>query len=290
MKLTLKLAVFVSVGQAFFLSSCAFAQKSFNDQRLVASLNQTQDIKVYSQAHDGGVNSGGGNGQVADFYDRSLQIASQILALSPEVLRQQNINPTRLSKIAQELKIEATSRNLFWNEASVEALNFPDKIKILFNSPAWEKKTSLEKNQLIVHEFLGLLELPDHQFKVSAIVASQITGQRESFKTLDCTTSLNGRVIDRGVKKLYQEWGEPEGSGRALVYHGENFRVMADTYPLEIYIQILLKGEVVDVVRASSFQTLTQFMTSQWQQNRQARLLEVYAATEFSVSCVELKK
>jgi hypothetical protein len=150
----------------------------------VSVAQSTGSLKIYSKKYQGGVNSGGGNILVADFYRRSLRVLDQMGKLDRSVLQRYGIDPKKIESVSQKLVVEAILQPIVWNDTSVEAVNFPDQNGILFNSPAWEVKSNLEKDQLVVHEILGLFEVPDIKFRVSLALTEMLQKSESLFRAI----------------------------------------------------------------------------------------------------------
>jgi hypothetical protein len=112
--------------------------------------------------------SGGGNGDVAEFF-RLAKLFHYSVVKARMKLDQPVIDHDRFNAVMAALVIEGTSIPLFTQEvgAEVEALNYPSLGKIQFQRQAWERKAKLDKYRLVVHEMLGLLQIPDPQYSVS---------------------------------------------------------------------------------------------------------------------------
>jgi hypothetical protein len=184
-----------------------------------------------------------------------------------------------------QLSVKGTLEPLFWNDEPVEAVNFPDQKEIVFNTPAWKKKNYLEKDHLAIHELLGLLEITDYQFQVSKEISDLINGEHLSSKKLNCTTYVNGELVQSGLVSMYSGNREPEGSGRAVLHATGSYKVIAETYPLMISVQILSVGEVVKVIDNSAFKVLRQFM----QRDIPQTFNKSFEETDFKVTCQEVK-
>lgn len=124
-------------------------------------------------ANAGPISSGGGSSQTAEFFRIARGVGNVILAHKGEVAPPQ-FPHKELSQLLHKLQVEGTTAPLSHRGASVEALNFPDIQKVKFNVPAWEKRDQKAKTQLVVHELLGLLRLPDTQYRQSDWIAERV--------------------------------------------------------------------------------------------------------------------
>lgn len=180
MKSVLKLTLFLAMSQ-LVLSSTVVAAKLGAVAQTVDRMQAPRTSKntLTFSSYSGGSNTGGGGTVVADFYNTSLQVAANLDQLDEKVLKKFNVDKRKLKNKISQLKVKASAVPLMWDGGEVDAVNFPDEVGVLVYSRAWEKKTRVEKDELAIHEILGLLEAPDVQFKASKSLANLLVG----FKT-----------------------------------------------------------------------------------------------------------
>jgi len=118
---------------------------------------------------DGGSSSGGGNVREIEFHARIDKIA-QILQ-NPEVadLYRGTISSHELDTIADLIQVNFLDTDLFKEGIRKDALNFPSERRILVSQTSWDKlaNNTAQKDLLVFHEMLGLLERDDSNYRHS---------------------------------------------------------------------------------------------------------------------------
>lgn len=181
MKSILKLTLFLGMSQLVLPGMVAAANLGAVAQtvdRMQAPVTSKNTLRF---SNEGGSNTGGGGFVVKDFYNTSLRVGESLGRLDQKVLSRFKIDKTKLKDKMAKLKVKASAVPLMWNGGEVDAVNFPDEVGVLVYSRAWEKKPRLEKDELAVHEILGLLDAPDAQFEASRSLVTLLEG----FKTCE---------------------------------------------------------------------------------------------------------
>lgn len=113
----------------------------------------------------GGVDAGGGNLDVAEFYLIARAVAANYLSYSSTT--DLDGKGQQFAPLVRKLTVEESKEDLFNKGQLVDAINYPTDNKIVFNSKSWTQRTLLKKVELVVHELLGLLKIPDPSYLLS---------------------------------------------------------------------------------------------------------------------------
>lgn len=127
---------------------------------------------VQTRSIAGGVDAGGGNADVAEFYTiaRSISIHYQDTGSRTSL----SMKSMLLVDLVKSMKVEEVTHKLYLNNQYVEAINYPTENKIQFDASAWREKDNFKKTQLVIHELLGLLRVPDLNYKLSLEILSEM--------------------------------------------------------------------------------------------------------------------
>lgn len=135
---------------------------------------------------------GGGSSEDAEFYKMARYFSAQITEMGD--FFKNDIPSDKLSRIVQRMRVKSSPEKLTLRGASVEAINYPEALKVIFSELDWNKKTPKKKYQLVIHELLGLLEIPDvmnnKEYLYSELLAERtfpLDGVFYSPETVDCT-------------------------------------------------------------------------------------------------------
>ena len=123
---------------------------------------------VHAAAGGSSGTRGGGNIDVAEFYDRADLIINSLMAQSPIQVESQTIDITILQKNLKLVKVQSLRSELTLNGAAVDAINDPEAMRIDFSEPRWRSLTDESKTRLILHELLGLSRISDLNYGVSS--------------------------------------------------------------------------------------------------------------------------
>lgn len=147
-----------------------------------------------SQAASGGATGvgGGGNMDVAAFYQTAESALQALIPYSPALIAGQSIDFSKLLSTLKTTTVHATTQNLTLNGAKVDAINYPDAGEINFNQVRWESMTSGQKVQLVIHEMIGVSRLIDQNYQVSS-AAIQMLGLSSSY---DATNLDSGKACE----------------------------------------------------------------------------------------------
>lgn len=114
-----------------------------------------------------GRESGGGDAYAIEFVTIAEQLSS-FLKTSPT----SKINVEDLNKAIEKTTVESTAKELVLDGKTKDAINYPGEMKIVFNRKRWDAITSDAKPVLVLHEYLGILRIPD----VGYIVSREVLG------------------------------------------------------------------------------------------------------------------
>lgn len=105
----------------------------------------------------------GGDSYAIDFMECAT-IAVKILKKSSSDL----VDPHRLAEAIDQVTVESTEEALILDGARKDAINYPLQKRIIINRSAWSSlPTKLDKIQLALHEYLGILGIDDSVYQVS---------------------------------------------------------------------------------------------------------------------------
>lgn len=123
-------------------------------------------------ASEGGMDGGGGDSYAIQFMSYGNQIA-RYLELRPT---QSNVSlsSTQLRQVVAQTQIQSIEGPLELDGNSVDAINFPDKRKILLRRQSWDLMNLLQKRTLVLHEYLGILRIDDARYQVSSGIVSTV--------------------------------------------------------------------------------------------------------------------
>lgn len=128
------------------------------------------NIQVRSIA--GGVDAGGGNADIAEFYTIARTVAIHYKDVYSRTSL--GVKSAELTNLVKKMTVEEVDKKLYLASKLVEAINYPSDMKIEFNSEEWKAKDNFKKVQLVIHEMLGLLKVPDVNYKVSLDIMSEM--------------------------------------------------------------------------------------------------------------------
>ncbi|WP_413574732.1 hypothetical protein ACLVWU_10925 [Bdellovibrio sp. HCB290] len=109
----------------------------------------------------------GGNTIASDFYERGVTLLNQLKPRSPVSLEDRDIEVSPLIALFQKTKLVVSDVNLYLDGSLVDAINYPKLNKIEISSLTWKTLNSQDKNQLVIHEILGVAGLPDPLYRNS---------------------------------------------------------------------------------------------------------------------------
>lgn len=104
---------------------------------------------------------GGGGGAKADFLkmarylEREVRVFGKAYGLA--------MPSARLSEKLERLTLATVPGPLMIDGEKVDAKNYPEAVAVELDGAAWLENEPLTKYQVVVHEFLGLLEIPDRK-------------------------------------------------------------------------------------------------------------------------------
>lgn len=113
----------------------------------------------------GGVDAGGGNSDVAEFYLIARAVASYYLSFNSYT--ELGERSSKLANVVRKLEVVGQEKQLQLGNQVVEAINYPDLQQVDLHLKSWNQRTLIKKIELVVHELLGLLRIPDPQFVLS---------------------------------------------------------------------------------------------------------------------------
>ena len=163
-----------------------------------------------STAVAGTKDGNGGNGQVAQFYSLSKAFHKEMKAVYQKVAP--DFPMAQLTSVMAALTVEADPGPLtLQNGVKVDAINNPNTGTIYLDDVSWAKRDLKTQYQIVVHELLGLLRLPDNQYEVSnrlaeatkAVIAPAPAAPAPKLWTCDSTFAVNGRYYGGVVVKNY---------------------------------------------------------------------------------------
>src|SRR5690606_13415200 len=78
-----------------------------------------------------------------------------------------DVNIDNLNKSILTTKVESTNKELMLDGKPKDAINYPNEKEIEFNRARWDAMTSKSRAILVLHEYLGILRIPDIGYSVS---------------------------------------------------------------------------------------------------------------------------
>lgn len=83
---------------------------------------------------------------------------------------------TKLSEAIQTTDVFGTDEELTVAGESVAAKNYPDEKKIRVNRIKWDQAGFSEKMTFALHEYLGIMQVPDNKYQISASLTFNLKG------------------------------------------------------------------------------------------------------------------
>jgi hypothetical protein len=153
-----------------------------------------------SYAGDGVGN--GGDGLAAEFI-LTAKDAFRILKNKPESA--QYLDLDKLSMAIANTKVSSSKEPLILNGIEVDAINYPRRQLIVINRARWldlrHSNRTLTRFNLVVHEYLGIMGIDDHQYNISESIVKIMNPSQYNtskfWKPMNPTNNLEVHV-DKG--------------------------------------------------------------------------------------------
>lgn len=133
------------------------------------------------KAFEGGSSSGGGNFREIEFYSRVDKI---ILVLSGPASEEFSniVRAQEITHLANNLDVQFTNNTLFKDGVIKDALNFPIENRIIISESSWDSYQTKpsQKDILVFHELLGILQLSDTRYSTSLSLLKHINKFNQS--------------------------------------------------------------------------------------------------------------
>jgi hypothetical protein len=182
---------------------------------------------------------GGGDAFVAEFLSFDYYLSSTIC--KPEAQSEfPEISCVLLKEKVNSAVVESTGTDLVIDGREVDALNYPGENRIRFNRQRWvynQRSRDLSFG-LVMHEFLGLMQVDDSGYRVSARVVSSLKD------SIDMPTS--GISLLKSVRLgSFSIAQEKEDGQRKVTLGGKDFITKVSKDFLEI-LRINRRGQLLD--------------------------------------------
>lgn len=79
----------------------------------------------------------------------------------------QDIKLPELRRSILQAKVESTDKKLSLDGVPKDAINYPSENRIIFNRIRWNEMSEAQKPALVLHEYLGLIQVNDASYKYS---------------------------------------------------------------------------------------------------------------------------
>lgn len=109
-----------------------------------------------------------GNG--GDAYALQFVSFAEKILLYLQSARVEGIDVEALGQAIETTKVESTDSVLLLNNIPKDAINYPTEKRIVFNRQRWSALMANEKMALVLHEYLGILNIEDASYKFSKMV------------------------------------------------------------------------------------------------------------------------
>jgi len=121
---------------------------------------------------EGPITSGGGDWYAMEFVFTGRDLVRWLRTNPPPGLPKA-LTADALEKTVDTTSVESTDDPLKLGDASKDAINHPDLRKILFSRKAWDRtEAAFERNRLVLHEYLGIMRIPDDKYQISSKVGA----------------------------------------------------------------------------------------------------------------------
>lgn len=130
---------------------------------------QTQPQMNHEQKQ-GTIDGGGGDSISMDVTRWADDLVLSFNKFTADCKGQLDLNLSDFEAAVDTVEIQTTSEPLILHDKRVEAINYPDKKLIVLNRDDW--LASPLKIELIIHEFRGILNLDDTNYKYSKLAAN----------------------------------------------------------------------------------------------------------------------
>lgn len=124
---------------------------------------------------EGGFDGGGGNAQVAEFYDMAKKFHREIFRIYKEKVPDFPVG--ELTAVMSRYSVESTPGQLTLRDGQkVDAINNPNSGVIYLDDVSWAQRDQRLKFQIVIHELLGLMRIEDFQYEQSKHLADITIG------------------------------------------------------------------------------------------------------------------
>lgn len=90
----------------------------------------------------------------------------------------------RLATAVEKVKV-TSSGHLTLHGAEVDAINYPEEQEIDVNRPRWEVSNPEKRASLVLHEYLGVIQVPDLHYEISGSYAAPFAAPEEKPKKFE---------------------------------------------------------------------------------------------------------
>ncbi|MCO5143828.1 MAG: hypothetical protein M9962_12125 [Oligoflexia bacterium] len=139
--------------------------------------NGARDIAAMREIIEGGNHGGGGSAYEVAFISIGRSLVDELQKVNPDKVA--GVPLLQLRQVIDESMVDASFDLLYRgsrkNKKRVDALNYPKKKKIVLSIPAWNKLETFEqKENLVLHEYLGLMNLEKDNYDLSQKMLSEL--------------------------------------------------------------------------------------------------------------------
>lgn len=154
------------------------------------------------------------------------------------------IDMYRLGLAIFQTRIESTDKGLFINHVPKDAINYPRELRILFNQDRWSKLNDSERAGLVLHEFLGILEVDDTGYRLSKLALRNLKYENSAI-VLNDKLAVNedaGNHYALDVRVTVESYGPQISKYNAGL---ENIRVTIENSSFKRVFPLKLKGHAL---------------------------------------------
>ncbi len=113
-------------------------------------------------AFSGGTVGNGGDIYAIEFVSMAKTVLKELQAVDTDL-----IDLEYFDKTIRTTTIESTDQKLYLNAVLIDAINYPESYKIVFNRDSWILANERTRMIFVLHEYLGIMRRDDSMYRVS---------------------------------------------------------------------------------------------------------------------------
>lgn len=131
-------------------------------------------------AHATKVIGNGGDTYAIEFVDVANEITNYLKEHETDI-----VDSKAFAKAVSDTSVESTDKNLSLEGKPKDAINYPTLKKIVFNRKRWTNTTDQQRAILVLHEYLGILQVEGATYEKSKKLLSSMNFNRAAITLVD---------------------------------------------------------------------------------------------------------